>query len=140
MNDHVANTNIDRANHTILVVDDNPATLYATARLFRAAGFITVEAANGSEALKLGDEKISAVILDVDLPDIDGFEVCRRLRANSKTALLPVIHLSAAHLQDQDKVDGLNFGADAYLTHPAEPPILIATVQSLIRARAVAKK
>lgn len=135
MNDHAVNTTIDRANYTILVVDDNPATRYATARTFRAAGFTTVEAADGNEALKMGDEKISAVVLDVDLPDIDGFEVCRRWRANPKTALLPVIHLSAAHIEDQDKVDGLNIGADAYLTHPAEPTILIATVQSLIRAR-----
>ena len=135
MNDDFVSASIDRADHKILVVDDNPATRYATARMFRAAGFKTAEAVDGTEALRMGAEGISAAVLDVHLPDIDGFEVCRRWRKDPHTAMLPVVHLSAAYIQDKDKVEGLNSGADAYLTHPAEPPVLIATVQSLIRAR-----
>lgn len=131
----VVGVTINRADHTVLVVDDNPATRYSTARTLRAAGFKTEEAASGGEALIKSQGPISAVILDVHLPDIGGFEVCRALRERPATAVLPIVHLSAAFVEDQHKVAGLNAGADAYLTHPAEPPILVATVQALVRAR-----
>ena len=131
----VISATIDRERHTILVVDDNPATCYATARTLRAAGFRTQEAGTGVEALRCAKGAVSAVVLDVDLPDMDGFDVCRALRADLATAALPVIHLSAAFVQDRDRVTGLNAGADAYLVHPAEPAVLIATLQALIRAR-----
>ena len=131
----VIHTTIDRSRHTVLVVDDNPATRYATARVIRAAGFATAEAGTGAEALRLATTAISALVLDVHLPDIDGFEICRRLRADPATAALPVIHLSAAYVQSEDKVTGLNAGADAYLVHPVEPAVLVATLQALVRAR-----
>ena len=120
----------------VLVVDDNPATRYTTSRVLKAAGFRTKEAATGSEALALASTGVSAVILDVHLPDIDGFAVCGQIRTRPETALLPVIHLSASHVLDDDKVKGLDAGADAYMTHPAEPALLVATLQALIRARA----
>ena len=129
------NATIDRALHTVLVVDDNPATRYSTARIIRAAGFLTQEAGTGSAAVAMAPTGISAVVLDVHLPDIDGFEVCRLLRIDVATALLPVIHLSATYVENADKVAGLNAGADAYLVHPVEPAVLIATLQALIRAR-----
>ena len=131
----VINTTIDRSRHTVLVVDDNPTTRYSTARVIRAAGFQTSEARTGGEALELVASHVSAVVLDVHLPDIDGYEVCRRIRADPATATLPVIHLSAAFIRNEDKVTGLNAGADAYLVHPVEPGVLIATLQALIRAR-----
>ena len=74
-------------------------------------------------------------MLDVNLPDIDGFEVCRRLRAAPRTARTPVIHLSATFVNDVDKVQGLDAGADGYITHPVEPPVLVATVNAFLRAR-----
>ena len=129
------NVTIDRGAHTVLVVDDNPATRYSTSRVIRAAGFRTAEAGSGSEALALVAQGVSAVVLDVHLPDIDGFEVCRMIRAQPPTALLPVVHLSAAYVRDEDRVTGLNAGADAYLVHPVEPAVLVATLQALIRAR-----
>jgi PAS domain S-box-containing protein len=131
----VINATIDRSRHTILVVDDNPVTRYSTARIVRAAGFQTQEAATGLDAVALASQGISAVVLDVHLPDIDGFQVCGRLRSDVATALLPVIHLSATYVQNADKVAGLNAGADAYLVHPVEPAVLTATLQALIRAR-----
>ncbi|MET0310774.1 MAG: response regulator [Burkholderiaceae bacterium] len=133
--DSAIGTTIDRSAHTVLVVDDNPATRYSTARVLRAAGFATDEAADGAEALALAQGGVSAVVLDVHLPDMDGFDVCRALRQSERLATLPVIYLSAAYVRDEDKVIGLNAGADAYLTHPAEPRMLVATVQALIRAR-----
>ncbi|MDM0015401.1 response regulator [Variovorax sp. J22P168] len=131
----VITTTIDRGLHTVLVVDDNPTTRYSTARVIRAAGFQTREAATGREALELAGQHVSAVVLDVHLPDFDGFEVCRTIRADVDTATLPVIHLSAAFIRNEDKVTGLDAGADAYLVHPVEPAVLIATLQALIRAR-----
>jgi len=131
----VINTTIDRARHVVLVVDDNPTTRYATARVIRAAGFQTKEASTGGEALAALSAHVSAMVLDVHLPDRSGFEVCRAVRLNPATATLPVIHLSAAFVKNEDKVAGLDAGADAYLVHPVEPAVLIATLQALIRAR-----
>jgi signal transduction histidine kinase len=133
-------TSIDRSRHTVLVVDDNPTTRYATTRVIRAAGFETREAGTGGEALVLASQHISAVVLDVHLPDFSGFEVCRELRIKPATSTLPVVHLSATFVRNEDKVAGLNAGADAYLVHPVEPPVLIATLQALIRARMAEEK
>jgi PAS domain S-box-containing protein len=126
---------IDRSQHEVLVVDDNPASRYATVRLLRAAGFRVREAASGGEALAMADEGVSAAVLDVHLPDIDGFELSQRLRSRPQTARVPVLHLSAAFVTDEDKVRGLDAGADAYLTHPVEPAVIVASVQALVRTR-----
>ena len=125
----------DERPETILVVDDNPATLYATARVLRGAGFKIAEAETGLRAVERSRGGVDLVVLDVNLPDIDGFEVCRRIRSDPATARLPVIHLSATFVQDVDKVHGLEVGADGYLTHPVEPPVLIATVNAFLRTR-----
>lgn len=119
----------------VLVVDDNPPTRYSTSRVLRARDFDVLEAATGAEALALSEREVDVVILDVNLPDIDGVEVCRRLRANPRTARTPVIHLSATFVTADAKVRGLEAGADGYLTHPVEPPVLIATVNAFLRAR-----
>ena len=119
----------------ILVADDNPATLYSTARILRSASFIVREAACGAEALRLAEETPDAVVLDVNMPDMDGFEVCRILRSRPTTSRTPIIHLSATFVDAGDKVRGLEAGADGYLTHPVEPPVLVATVNAFLRAR-----
>lgn len=127
---------INRADHELLVVDDDPVSRYSTARLLKSAGFRVQEAANGAQALaaaKAGG--VTAMVLDVHLPDINGFELCRMLRSHEGTKRVPVLHLSAAYVTDEDKVRGLDSGADAYLTHPVEPAVLVATVQALVRAR-----
>ncbi|HEX4000259.1 MAG TPA: response regulator [Pirellulales bacterium] len=119
---------------TVVVVDDNPATLYSTSRILRSAGFEVAEAATGRRGIELA-KNAQIVVLDVNLPDVDGFEVCRQIRANQSTARIPVIHLSATFVKDVDKVHGLEVGADGYLTHPVEPPVLIATVNAFLRTR-----
>jgi PAS domain S-box-containing protein len=120
----------------ILVVDDNPATLYATSRVLKGAGFNVLEAETGEAAISTAQkEAVDLVVLDVNLPDIDGFEVCRRLRRVDRLSRTPVIHLSATFVKDTDKVQGLEGGADGYLTHPVEPPVLIATVNAFLRAQ-----
>jgi PAS domain S-box-containing protein len=119
----------------ILVVDDNPPTRYSTSRVLRQAGFDVVEAGTGREAIARSAGDPDLIILDVNLPDIDGFEVCRTIRSTPRTARTPVIHLSATFVNDLYKVRGLEAGADGYLTHPVEPPVLIATVNAFLRAR-----
>ncbi len=131
----VINASIDRSLHEVLVVDDNPATRYTTSRVLKAAGFRVSEAGTGADALRQARQGVSAVVLDVHLPDISGFEVCSTLRKEEKTATLPIIHLSAEFTRNQDRVAGLDAGADAYLVHPVEPPMLVATLQALVRAR-----
>jgi len=118
----------------ILVVDDNPAALYATARVLRSAGYDVSEASTGSAALAAA-KNVDLVVLDINLPDMDGFEVCRRLRATPETADLPVLHLSATFTQHMDFTLGLEAGADSYLTRPVEAPVLLATVRTLLFAR-----
>jgi PAS domain S-box-containing protein len=123
--------------HTVLIVDDSPGARYSLARVLRAAGFATVETAGGAQALELAARGVDAVVLDVHLPDLHGFEVCRLLRSQPATATLPVIHVSAVHVKPQDQVAGLRTGADAYLVNPVEPNVLVATLEALIRARAL---
>ena len=118
----------------VLLVDDTNATRYATRRMLTANGMEVIEAVTGEEALRLASG-CDAVVLDVNLPDLDGFEVCRRLRADPATQSLPVLHLSAQHMQDSDKVVGLEAGGDAYLTHPVGAGVLVATINALVRAR-----
>lgn len=122
----------------ILHVDDDEANRYAVTRSLVRAGFEVIEADTGGAALeKLGeaDNGIDLIILDVRLPDIDGFEVCRRLKASKTSATIPVLHLSANFISSEDKAHGLDGGADAYLIRPVAPVELIATVKSLLRVR-----
>ena len=120
---------------TILLVDDSPASRYATSRVIRQAGFKVVEAATGMEALEQAEQNCDLVVLDIDLPDIDGHEVCRRIRQRPTVARIPVIHVSATFVTDYHKIKGLEAGADGYLTHPVEPLVLIATIKAFLRTR-----
>ena len=125
----------EKPNITILNVDDHDGTRYATTRFLRKAGYQIIEAANGTDALKLAKRSPDLVILDVNLPDIDGFEVCRRLKSDRATSMIPVVHLSATYQDDEAKVTGLESGADGYLTHPVEARVLVAYVRALLRTR-----
>lgn len=120
---------------TILNVDDTEAQRYATSRILRHAGFEVVEADTGQKALERVLERPDLVILDVNLPDMSGYEVCRQIRSDELSARVPVLHLSATLVSTQAKVAGLEGGADAYLIQPVEPEELLATVRALLRVR-----
>jgi CheY-like chemotaxis protein len=118
----------------ILNVNDDDANRYALTRVLRRSGYRVEEARDGAEALRLVFERgPDLVVLDVDLPDIDGFEVCRRIKADPETASIPVLHLSARYVQEEDRTRGLVSGADGYLVQPVEPPELIASICGLLR-------
>ncbi len=120
---------------TILVVDDDEAKRYSIVKILQKAGFQTVEVATGAEALRSIANMPDLVILDVKLPDLSGFEVCRRIKADPKTSAVPILHLSTTFVDLEDRVQGLEGGADGYLTDVLEPIELIATVRALLRAR-----
>src|SRR5215204_774041 len=117
----------------ILHVDDNPATRYTIGRTLGRQGFKVREAASGGEGLRLAKEEPDLIILDVKLPDIDGFEVCRQIKADPKTADIPVLHLSATYVTDEAQATGLDRGADGYLVQPVDSRVLVATVKALLR-------
>lgn len=123
-------------NNRLLIVDDNAATRYAIRRVLERHGYEALEAGTGTEGLGLiANEDIDALILDVNLPDMSGFDIVRQLRRNDSTRLLPVIHVSAASIQTGDIITGLDAGADAYLIHPVDPDVLLATLRTLLRVR-----
>ena len=124
----------------ILCVDDDGGARYAMVRTLQCAGFRTIEAASGTEALQRMVDRPDLVLLDVHLPDIDGFEVCQRIRSDPRTTSTPVLQISADFVEVEHRARGLELGADAYLTHPIEPPELIATIRALLRARRAEEK
>ncbi len=120
----------------LLIVDDNAATRYALRRRLESHHYRVLEAGTGQEGLDLiASKKIDGLILDVNLPDMSGFDIVRALRADPATALLPVVHVSAASIETGDIITGLDAGADAYLIHPVDPDVLLATLRTLLRVR-----
>jgi signal transduction histidine kinase/two-component SAPR family response regulator len=120
---------------TILVVDDTEANRYTVARILRKEGFEVVEAENGVAGLARASEVLDLIILDVRMPEMDGYEVCKRLKADPVLHAIPVLHISATYTATDDIAFGLESGADGYLTHPVEPTVLVATVRAFLRIR-----
>jgi PAS domain S-box-containing protein len=120
----------------LLNVDDNDGARYAKTRILKAAGFEVLEAANGTDALAtVRRGGIALVLLDVKLPDINGIEVCRRIKSHPDSAMVLVLQTSAALTGRADKIRGLEGGADNYLAAPIESDELIANVNALLRMR-----
>jgi PAS domain S-box-containing protein len=121
---------------TVLNVDDYKPALYARSRLLQRAGYNVLEASTGQEALRLVKaRRPELVLLDVNLPDISGFDVCRRIKANPESASTLVVHVSATSTLVESRVTGLAGGADAYLAEPMHPQELLAQVEALLRLR-----
>jgi len=115
---------------TILVVDDEPNILELAKLYLEQEGYHVEGVSNGNDALqKLNSAKPSLIVLDLMLPDIDGFEVCREIRKKSD---IPILMLTARK-EDVDKIVGLELGADDYLTKPFNPRELVARVKAILR-------
>ncbi len=118
----------------ILNVDDHAVNRYIRSQTLQAAGYEVVEAASGKEALeRVAAERPELVLLDMNLPDIDGAQVCQQIKSNLDARSVIVLHISAVHTSVRDRVGGLDGGADGYLVEPVDPELLLATVRSMLR-------
>ena len=118
----------------ILVVDDTNALRIGTVRILRQAGYSVDEAATGKECLeKVRDTNPDLVLLDVNLPDINGFEICRLLKSDSQGRRVYVVMLSASKTSSDDRSEGLELGADGYMARPISNRELLAGVRAIKR-------
>ena len=119
---------------TVLAVDDQPQNLRLLKAVLDPRGYRVLTASNGPEALDLvAHEDVDLILLDVLMPGMDGQEVCRRIRADEKTAFLPVVMITASG--EQERLRALESGADDFVTKPFEQPVLLARVASLSRIK-----
>jgi two-component system, sensor histidine kinase len=119
----------------ILIVDDYPGARYLRSRILSEGGYEVLEAGTGAEALLIARTlKPSLVLLDVNLPDISGLEVCEQLKRDPTTAAIPVIQITGAWLTEEDRQRGLGSGADAYLVEPVDDVTLLRQVVMLIES------
>src|SRR5690606_34387730 len=119
---------------TVLVVDDIPTKRYILASWLRRAGHRPVEAASGFEALQLVEDiRPDLVVLDIRLPDLDGFAVCEKIKNNPDTLSIPVIQVSDTALRAVEGAGGRERGADANLVEPFDPAGFLATVGATLR-------
>ncbi|PSM41487.1 protein phosphatase [Streptomyces dioscori] len=129
-----------RTDATVLLVDDTAAGRYAMGALLRRAGHQVVAAATGNEALVELDARLrrgtlpDVALVDVELSDMNGFELCRRIKARPHMAGLPVVHFSASAVHPGDRCRGLEAGGEAYLAVPAEPEEIDAVVRAAVRS------
>jgi two-component system, sensor histidine kinase and response regulator len=126
----------DDAMATIVNVDDNEPSRYARARLLKETGFRVIDAATGREALEaVRLERPDLVLLDVNLPDISGIDVCRQIREDPQISGTVVVQISASATSAPQAILALDTGADLYLTEPVDHDVLVATVKAMLRAR-----
>jgi putative two-component system response regulator len=117
---------------SVLLLEDEPDSAVLMAQILEMEGYRVVEARTGVEALERAfDSEIRAALLDVMLPGMDGFEVCRRLRQDERTRRLPVAFISARS-RPEDRAAGLQAGADVYLTKPISRAALVSAVRWLL--------
>ena len=128
----------------VLNVDDTQERLRYRTHVLEESGYGVLEARTGREALTLAsDAQPSLVLLDVLLPDVNGLEVCRLLKADPATHAIPVLHVSAAFHDEEHWVKGLQVGSDGYLREPVGPDVLREVIRTLLRrveAEALARR
>ena len=117
----------------ILVVDDEPDIVRVVVRIMEARGHVVTTAADGFEALeRVAQERPDVVILDLHLPKMDGFEVCRRLKGDVGTRDIPIVMMTAAYVSVEDARAGAETGADEYVVKPFLREVLIHNVERLL--------
>jgi DNA-binding response OmpR family regulator len=120
----------------ILIVDDDPDIAGAFTQILQSADYDVISASTGQECLQIARaERPDLILLDVRLPDINGLEVCRRIKTDPELARIAVINVTGMRTSKDDEVEGIEAGADAYLTKPVHLRTLLAHVQTLLRAR-----
>lgn len=123
-------------NPTILNVEDYAISREATSEILRQAGYNVIGASSGAETFKLVEEiQPHLILLDVKLPDMSGYDVCKRLKSQPSTRWIPIVHVSGSYVNEFDRVKGLEGGADGYLVKPVNSAELIATINAFLRIR-----
>jgi PAS domain S-box-containing protein len=125
----------DRVVINVLVVDDTLANRWVLTRVLEEEGYKIVEGETAADAVRLAAERPDLIVLDVRLPDGSGFDLARSLKNDARTSDIPLLLISASFTSPSERAKGLDAGADGYLTHPVEPPVLLATVRALLRGR-----
>ncbi len=120
----------------ILIVDDEEDVVEVVSHFLEHEGYSVHTAYDGEEALEKATSDIDLILLDIMLPGIDGYEVCKRLRTRVETEMIPIIFLTAK-IEEEDQVKGLMMGGDAYLTKPVSKQIIAAHVKAVLRRSGV---
>ena len=131
---------MENTDKKILLVDDSEIQLYSTKKILEHYGYKVETAMSGEEALEKAKNKPDLIILDVHLPDIDGYEISSIIRKDKFINDIPIVNLSATYRSIENTEKGLDSGADSYLTHPVDPVILISTINSVIKLKDTQKK
>lgn len=126
----------DPSDIDILVVDDEKDVVEVVSHFLEEEGYSVHTAYDGEEALEKADPEIDLIVLDIMLPGVDGYEVCRELRSRVETEDIPIVFLSAK-TEEEDQIEGLMLGGDDYLTKPVSPQVLVAHVKAVLRRSGV---
>ncbi len=121
----------------VLVVDDTPHNVKLLADLLAVKGYVVATAVDGAQALaSVASDKPDLILLDIMMPGLSGYDVCRRLRADAETALLPIVLVTSLD-PNQERIKGIEAGADDFLSKPINQPELFARVRSLLRVKSL---
>jgi two-component system phosphate regulon response regulator PhoB len=120
----------------ILVVDDEKDVVEVVGHFLEEEGYTVHAAYDGEEALEMASGDVDLIVLDIMLPGVDGYEVCRKLRSRVETEDIPIVFLSAK-TEEEDQIEGLMLGGDDYLTKPVSPQVLVAHVKAVLRRSGV---
>jgi two-component system phosphate regulon response regulator PhoB len=120
----------------VLVVDDEKDVVEVVGHFLEEEGYTVHAAYDGEEALEMASGDVDLIVLDIMLPGVDGYEVCRKLRSRVETEEIPIVFLSAK-TEEEDQIEGLMLGGDDYLTKPVSPQVLVAHVKAVLRRSGV---
>jgi len=120
----------------ILVVDDEKDVVEVVGHFLEEEGYTVHAAYDGEDALEMASGDVDLIVLDIMLPGVDGYEVCRKLRSRVETEEIPIVFLSAK-TEEEDQIEGLMLGGDDYLTKPVSPQVLVAHVKAVLRRSGV---
>src|SRR5262245_37495973 len=121
---------------TVLIVDDEEVNVYALRIILESRGYRCLAASNGADALRLASDLLpDTILLDIHMPVMDGYEVCRRLKRDTRTIPIPILFLTARYRDQQEVIRGLDLGANDYVTKPFNPEELLARVAVMVRVR-----
>ncbi|MEO6952473.1 MAG: response regulator [Polyangia bacterium] len=122
---------------TLLVVDDEPEIVKLVTKIFQARGFTVLSCSDGQQALDtIPGAMPDIVLLDIDLPKVDGWDVCKQLKSDERTRNIPIVMMTAAHVTTDEAEKGLGLGADEYIQKPFLREVLVHNIERLLASRA----